>query len=105
MTFVSVLPKITPFGFGSLPLDDGNFASLQCMVSVGDLPLEIKWLYPKMSTPNHGVTLTKIAPQVSILTIPRVSSKNIGNYTCIATNSAGRDIYTTSLYVNGLTSN
>ena len=82
-------------------MDAEVFANLQCIVGIGDLPLTVIWEYPEMKNENSGVLVSQIGPRVSLLTIPSVTSINVGNYTCIASNSAGKDVYTTPLTVNG----
>nr|XP_024214159.1 Down syndrome cell adhesion molecule-like protein Dscam2 isoform X8 [Halyomorpha halys] len=97
---VMVTPKINEFTFGSLPLDAESFGSLQCIVGSGDLPLKIEWDYPGKEVTDSGVSIARLAPRVSLLTIPIILSKHVGNYSCIASNEAGSDSYTTPLIVN-----
>jgi hypothetical protein len=80
----------------------GSFATLQCIVGTGDLPLVIQWEYPGIHEPNSGISTMLAGDRVSLLTIPVVASKHFGNFTCIASNSAGHDMYTTLLMINGL---
>lgn len=96
--FFSVPPSISPFSFGNLPLNAGVIAQLQCIVAYGDLPISTSWVYPD----SDHVTTLKVADRVSLLTINELSAKHSGNYTCIASNAAGRTAFMTPLVINGL---
>lgn len=96
-----VLPVITPFSFGTTTLNAGSFATLQCIVSVGDLPLNIEWSYPGMNEPVVGTTVQQIGDRIKILTIPELSYRHVGNYTCRAKNAAGQAEVTTPLLISG----
>lgn len=37
------MPQITPFDFGDEPLNTGELTGVSCIVSKGDLPIEIYW--------------------------------------------------------------
>jgi len=81
-----------------LPLNAGVIAQLQCIVAYGDLPITISWVYPN----SDHVTTMKVADRVSLLMISELNAKHSGNYTCIASNDAGRTTFTTPLVINGL---
>lgn len=91
------------FSFGEDPFEEGQSTSVQCMVSSGDLPINIEWLFNgnAISTVMNMSTI-KISQRGIALNIDAVSAKHIGNYTCIGRNSAGSASYTAHLFVNGL---
>ncbi|KAG5890612.1 hypothetical protein JTB14_005122 [Gonioctena quinquepunctata] len=98
---VNVLPIITPFDFGDEPINSGDYASIQCSVHKGDLPLEISWLHNNKSLGyTDGVLVTKVGKKASSLTIDSVEDKHSGVYTCSATNQAGVAHYSSELSVN-----
>lgn len=92
------------FSFGDDPFEAGQSTSVQCMVSSGDLPLNIEWSFngqlvtasrPEMST-------VKIGHRGMVLNIDSVNARHAGNYTCTGRNLAGSASYTAHLLVNGL---
>lgn len=96
-----VPPTITPFSFGSSPLNAGGFVNLQCIVGSGDLPVNITWAYPGNDTLKPTVTTSKVADRVAMLTIDVLTANHAGNYTCVATNSAQTVTHTATLQING----
>lgn len=40
-----VPPKITPFDFGDEPANVEDSVSIMCLISNGDLPIDIEWLF------------------------------------------------------------
>jgi len=106
---VSVAPRIEPFSFGD-PVYDGQSTQVTCFVSEGDLPLDLFWTFsgragPITSSPlRGGVSVNKMGSKVSMLYIDAASSsRHAGNYTCVATNRAGRADRTATLNVHGKT--
>lgn len=97
-----MLPKILPFNFGDEDYTEGMSAQLQCMVTDGDLPVDIRWTVAgKNGASDSGITVTKIGAKSSILNIDSVDASHAGNYTCSATNTAGKSSYTAQLTVVG----
>lgn len=75
---------------------------MTCHVSKGDLPLKIRWTHNNLTIFSHmGLMASKIGDRISLLTVESVKAENSGNYTCIASNSAGASSYTAELFVNG----
>ncbi|KAJ8667920.1 hypothetical protein QAD02_009583, partial [Eretmocerus hayati] len=98
---VMVSPTIQPFAFTKIPMNAGEFANLQCIVPVGDLPLRIRWTYPGDSIGGaSGVLVKKVADRVSMLMIQSISARHAGDYICTAENDAGDVSYATPLIVN-----
>lgn len=101
--WILVRPSIVPFTFGTEPIQARQFASVQCIVSSGDLPLVITWTFNGSPLQNSDlVSVSKSGQRISTLAIESVSERLAGNYTCVAENQAGQDTHTSLLKVNGL---
>lgn len=99
-----VPPQITPFEFGEEVLNEGETASVSCVMSKGDLPVAFKWRFNGEEIKprnNIGIVLTTISKKTSILNIEAVSSVHRGSFTCEIKNDAGETNHTTLLSVNG----
>ena len=95
-------PKIVPFSFGTAVVDSGEFAQLTCVVSKGDMPIQITWsLMGKDVNSGSSTSTTMLGQRASMLVINSVDYSNVGEYTCRATNPAGSVTYSTLLNVNG----
>lgn len=100
-----VLPRITPFSGGEDAIFTGDYFTVMCAVTHGDLPMEITWLHnDREITDDLGVSFVS-NKRVSTLTIESVAAYNAGNYTCQAKNKAGVDKFAIELTVNGLLKN
>ncbi|XP_065340876.1 cell adhesion molecule Dscam1 isoform X31 [Cloeon dipterum] len=97
---VMVLPKMVPFSFGDEPIYYGQAAQATCLVSEGDLPLEITWSFQgsNLST-QMGISTTKVGRKASLLLIDPTLPGHTGNYTCTAKNKAGISNLTASLHI------
>ena len=80
-----------------------QFLSVQCIITDGDLPIEILWTFNNdLITPDQAdITVAKISKRSSVLTIDSVDAKNAGKYSCQARNTAGSAAYSTELKVIG----
>lgn len=79
-----VPPNIVPFAFGSDTIEAGEMAQLQCIVSLGDAPIQITWSFhgkDSSTTKQTGVSTMKLGGRSSVLIIDSVSSLNVGTYT------------------------
>lgn len=95
-------PKIAPFDFGNEPSNAGDSASVQCLVTSGDFPIDFKWLFNERPVSEiFGISTVKLGKRTYALTIDSVSGKHAGNYTCEVFNTAGIDRYTAELNVDG----
>lgn len=75
---------------------------VSCVAMEGDEPLSFAWL--KNGQPvssNRGVIVAMFTANIASLTIPEVTAMDVGNYTCVVSNKAGKDSFTSSLIVNG----
>lgn len=102
LLLVVVPPRITPFAFEDNPVHEGHFIQINCLVSDGDLPIDITWNLNSVDVKEfNGISATPIGKRSSMLTIESVTYSNAGNYTCIAKNRAGESTHLASLLVNG----
>lgn len=101
-TPLAVLPSIHPFSFDA-DANEGDSVQLTCHVAKGDLPLRIRWTHNDLPLfPHLGVMASKIGERISLLTVETVKALHSGNYSCVASNSAGNSSYAAELFVNGL---
>ena len=97
-----VRPKIAPFSFGDDEFASGEHVQVSCIVSEGDLPVDISWTFHGLKeTSMMGISTTKLGPRSSILQIEAVAAGHSGDYTCIAKNAAGSQNFTANLRVSG----
>lgn len=97
------MPKIAPFDFGDVPANFEDSSSVVCLVLIGDLPIDIEWLFNDYPINSYsGVNIVKGGKKGSMLMIESVNGRHAGNYTCRASNSAGATSYSAFLVVNGL---
>lgn len=95
-------PRITPFTFEDGPINAGEYASVQCMVPSGDLPLNITWLFNDNNVKRYEeISVSKTGRRGSTLMIESATHYLSGNYSCIAMNRAGVSKYAAELLVNG----
>lgn len=98
-------PHIIPFSFGDEPTNPGDSTALQCMITKGDLPLDIKWSLNGELIVNgeNGLTVVRMSPRLSSLSIESINGKHRGIFKCMASNTAGSTEQSTELQVNGVT--
>lgn len=86
-------------------MSSGELVSIQCIVSGGDLPIQVTWKLNGESIPtNIDVSLSKVGKRINVLSIESVTAHHAGNYTCFASNKAGDAEYSSALFVIGLSS-
>ena len=116
-SYISVPPVLAPFSFGSTissslsnsVLTVGTRTRVLCGLVRGDTPVSFSWLKngrPLTSgrasvTTQPPVTITIVDDFSSLLTISRLERGHAGNYTCLASNEAGSDQFSTFLDVQG----
>lgn len=100
----AVAPQIGSFTFGDDPLNAGETASLTCLITKGDSPLEIVWMFNNepVDPTQHDIVISETGKRTKQLTIDPVSARHAGEYTCIASNIAGSTSRSAQLIVNGI---
>ncbi|XP_064598583.1 cell adhesion molecule Dscam1-like [Liolophura sinensis] len=100
--FVYVMepPVIDSFHFSKRK--QGDRVVVSCVVSTGDLPIEITWKKDGKSIRQgeSGIRIQKTGPYSSQLSINDASPRHDGNYTCYASNDAASSNYTASFHVD-----
>jgi hypothetical protein len=96
-----VPPKILPFKFEESAQNEGAFAQISCIVPTGDLPMRIVWQMNGADMSSDGVSTLKLNSRSSVLTIDAVTYRHRGEYSCVASNSAGQERYSSVLIVKG----
>lgn len=95
-------PKLAPFDFGDSPANFEDSVSVSCLVSSGDLPIDIEWLFNGESISYaSGIAVLRGGKRTSVLTIDSVHAGHAGNYSCKAKNKAASSEYSAALIVNG----
>lgn len=99
----SVPPQISPFSFGEEVANTGEVAGVHCMVSKGDLPVDIRWTLNSQPIVNgeDGISLLRVNSRTMSLNIDSLEARHRGVYKCIASNRAGIAEYSSELHVNG----
>ncbi|XP_022257360.1 Down syndrome cell adhesion molecule-like protein Dscam2 [Limulus polyphemus] len=95
------LPRIQPFTFPT-KAELHTRVNVLCSLSKGTLPVTFMWI--KYSGP-----LVELADKIEILSqrdssqlqIKNLSGEDVGNYTCVAKNTAGETRFTAELLVEG----
>lgn len=99
---LTVLPKLLPFSFGDEPASLGESTTVQCSISLGDLPVKFSWLLNNKTARNiDGVNIVQLGKKTSVLSIDSLTEIHAGTYTCLATNKAGAASHHAQLVVNG----
>lgn len=101
----TVAPLIIPFTFGDEPANPGDSNAINCMITKGDLPLDIKWSLngQLIVSGENGITIVKMSPRLSSLSLESINDRHRGTFKCIAKNAAGTSEFSTELQVNGAT--
>ena len=91
------------FSFGEEPLNAGDTASVQCVITKGDLPLEITFMFQATAiVPSQDIVISETGKRAKQLTIDYVGARHAGEYTCVASNIAGSTSRSAILEVNGI---
>lgn len=99
-----MVPHIIPFEVEE-SIFAGESVHMTCHVSKGDRPLQISWSFQGHEIPYHnnkGITTTKLGEKASVLSIPIAMGHHSGNYTCTASNRAGRAYHSALVNIHGI---
>ncbi|KAK8780168.1 hypothetical protein V5799_018496 [Amblyomma americanum] len=94
-------PVIMPYSFPK-NVALGQKTIVTCVAQSGTGPLEFLWRHngrPIADTTSRYEK--KLSDRVSTMSIERLSAEDLGNYTCVVSNSAGSDTFTAPLVVEG----
>ena len=97
-------PQILALSFGEDGVNAGDTVAVQCTVVKGDAPIELQWLFdgvPLRAKAGDGIVVTAAGQRVSMLSVEAVQARHSGEYTCTASNPAGRGTQTAVLNVQG----
>jgi len=84
------------------PANWGETVTATCTVLKGDHPIQIEWALNGEPISHDFSDITIVTnKRVSLLTIDAVTASHAGEYTCVATNTAGGTSYSAFLAVNG----
>ncbi len=101
-----VPPRIAPFYFEE-PIFAGQAAQVTCLVSEGDLPLDISWTYrgySNKSVTELGISTSRFGQKTSMLLIESTNAEHRGNYTCTVKSLSPLQLfsqYTAELNIHG----
>jgi Immunoglobulin domain len=83
----------------------GDTVSVQCIITGGDLPVNIRWLWNNKTIDElyfaNDIQIEKRGKKISMLSIEAATAKHIGVFTCVAQNHAGVTEHSSDLNVNG----
>ena len=100
----TVAPKIVPFSRRTSSLQKGERITLTCTIAKGDSPINILWQKDQeniQSSEKGDIKVIAFDEFNSMLTIEDLDVRHIGNYSCLASNSAGTAIHYQTVHVNG----
>lgn len=77
--------------------------SIMCLISNGDLPIDIEWLFNDYGISSYsGINVMRGGKRNSMLSIDSVQARHAGKYSCRAKNHAAAVNFTAELIVNGI---
>lgn len=101
MVFI-VPPQIHPFSFDEA-INSGDYVTLTCAVTKGDVPINITWTLNNRRIDNFdGITTISINRRSNQLTIESAQAHHSGEYLCTAKNLVGQAKSSSYLNVNGI---
>ena len=84
-------------------MNNGDSIGMQCMITKGDLPIDIYWVLNNLPiiSGENSLTITRLNPRTSTLNIESINEHHRGIYKCVAANNAGLIEHFSELSVNG----
>lgn len=80
----------------------GQKTIVTCVAQSGASPLDFQWWHNGRAIVDTSSRYSKkLAERVSTMSIEKLSAEDLGNYTCVVSNSAGQDTFTAPLLVEG----
>ncbi|XP_023225215.1 Down syndrome cell adhesion molecule-like protein Dscam2 [Centruroides sculpturatus] len=92
------IPKLQPFSFPPIVHINSRTSAI-CSVEKGEIPLSFRWLKDGKNVDAYKNIEIESHSKFSVIVIDPVDTTNSGNYTCIASNSAGSDSLSVLLHV------
>lgn len=84
-------------------MNSGDVVTVTCVVSKGDLPLNITWTLNERNVNSiDGIATGNMNRRNSMLTIESAQAHHTGEYSCLAQNVVGIAKYSSYLNVNGI---
>lgn len=82
----------------------GDILELYCTVKRGEPPLTFRWLYNGRDIAKSKHLVTTLGSS-SHLSIGKIESDDVGNYTCIVSNAVGNSEVTANIVIEGRKTN
>ena len=79
----------------------GDILELYCTVKRGDPPLTFRWLQNGRDVTKSKHRVTTLGSS-SHLAIGKIEMEDVGNYTCIVSNSVGSNEVTANIVIEGI---
>lgn len=101
---LTVPPQVGPVTIGDEPANWGEQVSATCNVLKGDKPIKIQWTLngkPITANTHPDISISTSGKKISLLVIDSVTADHVGEYACIAENTAGVSSRNAILAVNG----
>lgn len=85
-------------------MEAGEPSAVNCLILSGDQPMNITWLFngAPISSDMRDISVSQSNKKLSMLSILAVTHEHVGNYSCVAANTAGTSVVSSVLLVNGL---
>lgn len=89
--------------FGEEPSNYGESSTVQCSISLGDMPIKYAWFLngKPLDKTQEGLSIVSVGKKTTVLSIDNLTEKFAGNYTCVAQNNAGHATYSAELIIKG----
>lgn len=79
----------------------GDITEILCTVKKGSFPMTYKWLYNDQEIGSHAKFKVTTIGRSSHLSVGKVEATDIGNYTCVVSNTYGQDTEMVQVILDG----